>query len=96
MEARHHFVRQLAGDVAFVMRAQSKADRVQAEIGAAAFVRNWKSIAADTEFLPADDGIADAAGAHDDDAAVASRMRADARDRRVVDVGNRFERMRTR
>src|SRR3974390_2496883 len=82
--------------MALVVRAQRQTNGMQSQIGAAALVGNWKTVAADAIFAAADDGVTDDAGADDDDAAVASGMGADAGDGRVVDVGYEFERMRMR
>ncbi len=68
---------------------------MQPEVGAAAFVGNGKTIAADPELASSNNGKADASRSDDDDAAVASAVRADTGDRRIVRVNNRAEGMRS-
>jgi len=67
---------------------------VQPEVGAAAFIGNGKTVAADPELVSSNNGKTDTSRSDDDDAAVASAVRADAGDGRVVNIGNRAEWMR--
>src|SRR5262249_42575297 len=73
---------------------QRHADRMQSEIGAAALIGDGKTVTADPDLAPIDDGKADAARSYDDDAAVARGMCTDAGDCRVVGVDDGAERMR--
>src|ERR1044072_4810457 len=59
--------------------------------GNACACRPWKAIAADGEYLPADAAEADAASAHDDNGALAARMRPEIGDRRIARKGDRLE-----
>src|SRR5262245_13676444 len=67
---------------------------MQPKISAAAFIRDRKTIAADPEFASSYNRKADASGPDDDDAAVASAMRADTGDGCVMNVDNRAKSMR--
>src|SRR5262249_9821837 len=79
VEAGHHVAGETAAERALVIGAQRQTDRVQPEIGAAALVRDREAVAADPELARSDHRVADAAGADDDDAAVARAMGSDAR-----------------
>src|SRR5262249_26140847 len=94
MEALHDFARETGTDSAFVMGPQRHTDGMQSEISAAAFIRDRKTIAADPEFASSYNGEADASGSDNDNAAIASAMRADAGDGCVMNVDDRAKRMR--
>src|SRR5436305_15285704 len=78
------------------MRAQRQPNRIQAEIGTAAFVGDRKAIAADSDFALAEDSKTDASGTDDHDSTVVSLMRTEAGNRRVIHVFHTVERMRAR
>ena len=93
VKAQHHIAREARADGAFVIGAQRHADRMQPEIGAAAFIGDRETIAADPDLASIDNGKADAACSYDDNAAIAGTVRTDAGDRRVVYVDDGAERM---
>jgi hypothetical protein len=94
MEPHHDLLCEAATDDALVVGPQRQADRVQAKIGAAAFVGYWKTISTDPDFAPSDKGKANTARPNDNDAAITSVMRPDTGNRRVMGINDRAEGMR--
>ena len=72
----------------------ARVDCLQSDVGAAAFVRDWKAISAETEFAAADQADTDRAGAGDNDGAVRTTMGAETGSQSVADEANGGERMR--
>jgi len=70
-EALHYVTRETGADGALVIGAQRHADRMQSEIGAAAFIGDRETIAADPDLASINNGKTDAARSDDDNAAVA-------------------------
>jgi hypothetical protein len=94
MESHHDVLREAATNDALVVGPQRQADRVQAKIGAAAFVGYWKTVSTDPDFAPSDKGKANTARSNDHDAAITSVMCPDTGNRRVMGVNDRAEGMR--
>src|SRR5204863_9206140 len=93
-EPCHHRTCQAGRGDTPIMRAQRQPNRIQAEIGTAAFVGDRKAIAADSDFALAEDSKTDASGTDDHDSTVVSLMRTEAGNRRVIHVFHTVERMR--
>src|SRR5215475_8812644 len=87
-KALHHLARESRDEDALVMSPQRQADGVEPEIRPAAFVRYRKAITADPDLAPIHNRKTDAARPHDDDAAVARSMGADAGNRCVMGVND--------
>jgi hypothetical protein len=94
MESHHDVLCEAGTNHALVIGPQRETDRVQAKIGAAAFVGYWKTISTDPDLAPSDKGKANTARSDDNDAAVSSVMGADTRNRRVMGVNDGAEGMR--
>jgi hypothetical protein len=94
VESTKQFLEQRRCLAARIRCTERKPDCLQADVGAAAFVRDWKPVSAEAEFAATDQTDADRASAGDNDGAVRTTMCTETGSQSVADKANGRERMR--
>jgi hypothetical protein len=94
IERAQHLRKQGRRVAAVVRRAKSQSDNLQTDIGSAAFVRDWKSITGETDFVAVDQADTDRTCTSYNDCPVCAAVGAKTRSHAVAYEVNRRKRMR--